>query len=354
MTIVKRLPYIVILMGLLFSVFSTQSQSLFPEEPPASRLDWHPDGQWIAMSDGVATVRIVDATTLATLNTLPQFPAFVSAVRWSDTGNQLAIASEWSVQIWEQPWDTLQATLILTLEVPQEQRRFTIQSIDWNEADQQILAIASPRGFMWNVQTGQLLRTLEPNKTPVLSGVWSDDGNRLGIGYVTGYVLVEELATQEIGGEDTLDGDGVHVLAWSPNGDQVAVGTNSGLIEFFAGTGRQFSGIGPILETDSRILSLDWHPTASLLAVGTLNGKVEVWNTASESIVSSVVTGTPVVSVVWSPDGATLAYNNGTNLATIPMPVIPTATLPLLPNTSILKAIDRISVLLWHLFIHAD
>jgi WD40 repeat protein len=260
------------------------AQFLFPEYPAVARIDWHPNGQMIAISDGAANVRIINAETLETLTVLPDFPPLVSAVRWSDTGDQLAITSEWTIQIWEQAWDAQQAELIMSLEVPQLPGRMIIQSIDWNDENQQLLAVARGKVFIWNVQTGQLIRTIEPYTTPLISGLWSNDSKRLASGDLTGYVLVEELATQELGGEDTLDFDGVLALEWSTNGEELAVGTNSGLIEFFSGSGLMFLSGGPLLEAEARIFSMDWHPTNNWLAVGSMMGKSQSGTQKQENL----------------------------------------------------------------------
>lgn len=314
----KRLCLFMLLLTMLNSSL-IHAQSLFPEDPPAARIDWHPDGEMLAVSDGAATVRIVDANDLLPLNSLPKFPPLVSAVRWSDSGDHLAIASEWSIQIWEQPWDAQQAELVMSLEVPDVPGRITIQSIDWNDVDWQLLAVARGRIFIWDTQTGQLLRTIEPYTTAMLSALWSDDGSRLASGNLTGYVLVEELVMQELGGGDTLDFDGILALEWDPNGEELAVGTNSGLIQFFSGKGRRFQTNGRDFESGSRILSLDWHPNKNLLAVGNLDGEVEIWDTETRDLVTRVSTDLRVTSVVWSPDGSTLAYNNGTDISIIPL-----------------------------------
>ena len=314
-----------IMILVLYSSFSIWAQAT-PENQLSSYIDWNPSGQTIAVSDGNSTVKIIDANTLAVLNVLPIFPNTISAIRWNDNGTKLAIAGQWSIQIWSNPDNSQLATLSLSLETPVQIMPFGVISLDWNDISNEILAVASARGFVWQSQTGQLLRTLEPYTTPIVSGLWSNDGARLAWGDSTGYVLVQELITQENGGGDTIDFDAVSSLAWSPDGNILAAGTNSGVIQIFSERGKAFQVNGPALISEFPVLSLDWNPTRNLLAVGRSNGNVEIWNMSSRTKISSVSTEQPVVSVVWNPQGTKLAYNNGITLATVIAPIEPTPT----------------------------
>ncbi|MBL8155738.1 MAG: WD40 repeat domain-containing protein, partial [Anaerolineae bacterium] len=297
---------------------------------PLFRLDWNPTHDLIAISDGTASVRIVDANTQAVLNELPAFPFAVTALRWSDDGTRLAVAGEWSMQIWDRPWDSQSAALSLSLQVPMQLTMLKIQSIDWNGSLNQILVNASARVFIWDSLSGQLLRTIDPNDTPIESAAWSPDGTKLAWGNATGYVAVENLMTMEIGTQDVFNYEAALDLEWSPDGSQFAVGTSGKFVEFFSGSGRVLGTSGPALESATQILCLDWHPTANLLAVGNAGGAIEIWDTENRVLVTQWVIGTPVTSIAWSRDGQDIAYNVGNTLSVAPSPVV-TAPSPISP-----------------------
>lgn len=318
----KFLLWFVTLLTLLLA-FSAQAQ-VRDVDVPVAIIDWNPNGKFLAVSDGEATIQIFDADSLETLNTLMPFPDLVRAVRWDDTGTWLAIADAWSIQIWEQAWDRERAALVRTLEVPLQLAFFTIESIDWNAIEEQILTISSGRIFIWDVKTGELVQTIEPYTTPLRSASWSDDGTRLAWGNTTGRISFVSVSGQQFGGEDTVDLDGVFALSWSPDSSRFAVGTTSGVIQFYgvhdSWARNALDSEGVIPDSEAAVLALYWHPESNLLAVGRADGMVEIWNIENRELVSDVRTESPVISIVWSPDGSQLAYNDGAAIAFMPMP----------------------------------
>ncbi|MDX2161395.1 MAG: WD40 repeat domain-containing protein [bacterium] len=105
---------------------------------------------------------------------------FASAIGWNPSGTRLAVGSEQSIQVWEQPWNAQQAALSLTVQALTElQYPWDIVSLDWNAAGTEILGVVPNRVHIWNSQTGQLIRTIDPDPTPMLSARWSDNGARL-------------------------------------------------------------------------------------------------------------------------------------------------------------------------------
>lgn len=310
-----------------------QAQELRPpSEISAVRLDWNPTVNLIAISDGVSIVTILDAQTRMVLNTLPVMPFPVRALRWSDDGTRLAMGGEYSIQIWDNVWDGNQATLSLGLQAPQGQMLgFEINAIDWNEATQQILSTISGRVYIWDSQTGQLVRTIEPISTPLESAAWSPDGTMLGYASSTGFVSILLLITNEVSGANTYDRDATWAMAWEPNGDNLVVGTNSGTLQAFDFFPRRLgSDVVSLRDNYTDIFSVDWHPMLPLVAVGYADGLVEIWNPDTYNLVQRVQeqTGQPVMSVSWSPDGTQLAYANGSDLVIVPAPMIdcPTPT----------------------------
>lgn len=319
------------LAALLFLFVNSPAEAQFsPSEIAAVRLDWNPTGDVIAVSDGGSMVQIVDPQTRVVVNTLPIMPFPVRALRWSDDGSRLAIGGEYTIQIWDNAWDSEQAILSLVLQIPPDPIGLDmLDSVDWSNGATQILTIALGRVYLWDSRTGQLIRTIDPVSMPIVSAAWSPDGTLLATGRLTGYVLIESTISSETGGADTQDRDAVLAIDWEPTGTTLVVGTNSGVLQAFGrGPGRLGSALLAYTEDPVAIFSLDWHPTLPLLAIGYADGATEIRNARTGDLVERVETGLPVMSVSWSPDGTQLAFANGLDLNIVPAPTLelPTAT----------------------------
>lgn len=304
-----------------------------PSEIPAVRLDWNPNNDLIAISDAGSIVTILDAQTRVAINTLPVMPFPVRAVRWSDDGTRLAVGGEYSIQIWDNAWDDSgQAALSLRLQVPPHRFGLNmLHALDWNDSAQQILTTVLRQVYIWDSRTGQLIRTIEPVSTPLVSAAWSPDGTMLGYASSTGFVSIALLTTDEVSGAETYDRDAPWAMAWEPNSDNLVVGTNSGTLQAFDFSPRRLgSDVVSLRDDYVDIFSVDWHPTQPLVAVGYADGMVEIWNPDTYDLVQRVQgqTGQPIMSVSWSPDGTQLAYANGSDLVIVPAPTLelPTPT----------------------------
>ncbi len=95
-------------------------------------------------------------------------------------------------------------------------------------------------------------------------------------------------------------------LAWSPDGETIAVGTSEGVWLHNA------SDLSPIRQLNNLgiVGALDWHPTEALLAVSYIEG-VSVWDTQRDTMMYVTSANIGAYSVAWSPDGALLAGGMG-------------------------------------------
>ena len=334
----RIIGYLALTVAILISLQSiAQAQDLRrPSEIPAVRMDWNPNNNLIAISDGGNIVTIFDAQNRAVINALPLISFPVRALRWSDDGTRLAIGGEYTIQVWNNARDGEQMVLALTIQVPADPLGLDMLSvIDWNDSAQQILTTVLRQVYIWNTQTGQLIRTIEPVSTPLVSASWSPDGTMLAYASSTGFVSIASLTTDEVSGAETYDRDAPWAMSWEANGDNLVVGTNSGTLQAFDFSPRRLGSDVVSLRADYvDIFSVDWHPTLPLVAVGYADGIVEIWNPDTYNLVQRVQeeTGMPVMSVSWSPDGMQLAYADGNNLIIVPAP---TAELPTLTFTPI-------------------
>ena len=113
--------------------------------------------------------------------------------------------------------------------------------------------------------------------------------------------------------------EGGHKQVWSvrysPDGNRVAAaGTDGYMSVYEARTGRVLYRVtGDVAGTVRRpkrvpLYSLDWSPDGALIAVGTGNDKIHIFNASNGSSYDTLVGHLEVVTdVAWSPDGKTLA-----------------------------------------------
>ena len=170
---------------------------------------------------------------------------------------------------------------------------------------------------LWEVATGHNIATLEGHTEPVRSIAFSPDGVLLASGSHDGTVKLWEvatgrkIATLEVGGHT---GRAVYSIAFSPDGVLLASGTHGGFKLWEVATRTNIAtllheGVG-----NSWVEALAFSPNGALLASGhsnTIPRSVKLWEVATKrNIATFRPFGHDVTSVVFSPDGAILVVGS--------------------------------------------
>jgi len=93
-------------------------------------------------------------------------------------------------------------------------------------------------------------------------------------------------------------------VAWLPNGKQLAVGSSSGIYFFDINTIRQIQ----FINTDKRVTSVNFSPNGEILASGSADGSLRLWDAATGQELHKLFGHTSqIIGVAYSPDGTTLA-----------------------------------------------
>lgn len=186
--------------------------------------------------------------------------------------------------------------------------RGQILSADWSPDGKQIACgMATGHIRIYDAATLKLVRIIDNGTTSIKSVTWSPDGTRLAI------VASSDDTTIRIW---TVTGSliasfprsGATELAWHPSGDLIAAGYGStiGRVDLYTVDGGKQTL--DFLGAKNRCLA--WSPTGDQLAVGTYGGTVRLWSMDdSEWRVLDICDGanTPVSDVAWHPDGGKLA-----------------------------------------------
>jgi WD40 repeat protein len=117
----------------------------------------------------------------------------------------------------------------------------------------------------------------------------------------------------------------LQTLAFSPVGGQLAAGGNDGVVRLWNALTCKIMGMGidarctdapqRIPVSSMAILTLAWSPNGQLLAVGGMDGSFSIWNLAqSQKPLFSTKLQDSVHSLAWSSDGTHLATASGTTV----------------------------------------
>jgi WD40 repeat protein len=185
------------------------------------------------------------------------------------------------------------------------------------------------RAIVWDTTNYRAQTIFTKHTAPLEAVTWSADGTTVASASQGGVVRVWRAATgQELHGLYLDTAVAMNTVAFAPTSMLLAVGGNDGKVRLWNGLVCQKQGNGQFglqcLDTPQRvsvatngIRSLAWSPDGRLLAVGTLDGMLSLWNrTQSPKPLVSMSLQTIVYGLSWSPDGRYLASAAG-NVITI-------------------------------------
>ncbi len=263
-----------------------------------------PDGTRLASGFQDRTVRLWDVASQTEVATLEGHTARVASVAFSPDGGLLASAGgrgDRTVRL----WDVASQTEVATLQGHMDQVASVAFSPDG-------ATLASAGGVddgtvrLWDVATRTEVATLEGHGGPVYSVTFSRDGATLVFGSAV-TVLLQDVETGNAAG---LSGHGIlSSMALSPDGAFLASGSYDGTVRLWDAATR--TPIATLEGHEFSVLSVSFSPDGATLASaggGWVDRTVRLWDVATRTEVATLEGhGGPVYSVTFSPDGATLA-----------------------------------------------
>lgn len=177
--------------------------------------------------------------------------------------------------------------------------------VSWGPNGQK-LAIGLTDGTIniWDTKKNINVLTLSGLKSKVEGITWSPDGQWIAANSFYDNSFLWEVKT---GKRSSLDKKRVISLSWNPNGEQIAF-VSPGQINIWDYSKKGNKEIRFLIK---KSLSIDWSPNGRLLAVGTDDGFVYIWDVLEMQKVT-VLSGhnNQVHRVKWSPDGLLLASSS--------------------------------------------
>jgi len=174
-----------------------------------------------------------------------------------------------------------------------------------------VLAVGLSDGdvVLYDVTTRKSIGQLRQSGSAVNLTAFSSQDGTLAVGHGNGVVSVWNIGSRRmIGSFRTKRGTtgGVTALAFSANGSELAMATESSGVYLFDPMSPRSPGIG--VNVDETIFSLCFNPDGSVLAAGDANGNVELLDTSSHRMMGSLPgSGDTIYGIATSPDGRTLA-----------------------------------------------
>ncbi|MBD2205328.1 serine/threonine protein kinase [Calothrix sp. FACHB-1219] len=165
---------------------------------------------------------------------------------------------------------------------------------------------------LWNLATGEQIRTLKVHSNTVISVAFSPDGNTLASGSSDKTIKLWNLATGEQIRTFSGHSDTVNSVAFSPDGKTLVSGSDDKTIKLWnLATGEE---IRTLTGHSYTIYSVAFSPDGKTLASGSDDNTIKLWNLATgEEIRTLTGHSYTIWSVAFSPDGNILASGSRDN-----------------------------------------
>ena len=170
--------------------------------------------------------------------------------------------------------------------------------------------------WVWDVNTGELLFTLEGHTRWIRALVFSPDSKTLASGDESNTIRLWDMDTRTPRATFKISEWGFHTLTLSPNGKLLASGSNDGRVRLWDATVKKQEGLstfGKYVPTltlrghKNRVSALAFSPDGKTLITGSHDGSIRAWNTTigSKRFTSLGHFGNPL-GLVFSETGSTL------------------------------------------------
>jgi WD40 repeat protein len=266
-------------------------------------LAFSPDGTQLATasSDGIA--RVWESFSGRELVRVAHDKG-VPSVAFSPGGEWFATASEdGTARVWESTAD-------------EEPLRTDLGGWGYSVSfspDGQLLATGSdnPVAPVWQVGTGHVVGQLaHEDSAPVV--LFSPEGHRFATGAKDAKVrIVDSRSGEELGLVNVADGGEVETLDFSPDGDLLAIGSTNGSVQVWDASAKRV--VAEMADADVEMDQADdvWQvafsPDGRWLGSASQDGMTRVWEAGTDREILHQEQANPVDSVVFSPDGRWVA-----------------------------------------------
>jgi WD40 repeat protein len=267
-----------------------------------------PDGKSLASASNDGTVRIWDVATGNELKMLMAGKNFIRAIAFSPDGKWLASAHDRRVKLWET------STWSKRGELAGHDRDRSVLSIAFSPDGKTLASASEDRtARVWDLASGTELRQLGRFQDDPASVAFAPDGKTLALGFRSGLIQTFEPES----GKELLkiSGKGAVALSFSPDGKTLAaIGEGPWLVLWDPTSGREISRIESTKRVEwdrKRLDALAFSPDGKTIALAN-NDTIRLIDVGTGQEAPAVERHEgPILAVVASPDGETVATSGG-------------------------------------------
>ncbi len=295
---------------------------MLPMQNGARSVSWSPNGKFIAVgSDTISVWNVSTHQFIATYTGVGG--SYLSHLAWSPDGTYLAASdSNHAIQV----WNALNSKLVYTY----HGHTNDVNSLAWSPDSREIVSGSTDgTAQVWDATTGKLHLVHHVTDTTTTFGVhsvaWSPDGTNIATVddvSATGTIIIWNAQNGKI--EYTNKHDDANLLAWSPDGSRIANDSGSNVIVWQVGpsthavppapppvkSAQITHGTGTLLMSyhlHGAVKAVAWSPDNKKLAAGDASGLITIWDSVTHKVIQQISGSGPILSLAWSPDGRHLA-----------------------------------------------